>query len=92
MFLLVVLLICMVCVFYHIFQSQQLVLINVNYCSIESLVVLSEVCNRKTNSKVVAFPLKNKSAAMKYNGSACMKCIICRIVLDIGDLVKFKSR
>jgi hypothetical protein len=89
-FLLMVLLLCMVCVFYHIFQSLQLILINVDYCSTESLVVLSEASNRKTNSKVVAFLLRKKSTAMKNNGSACMKCIICRIVLNIGDLVKFK--
>jgi len=84
MFLLMVLLLCMFCVLCHIFQSQQLVLININYCCAESLVFLAEACNRKTNNKVVTFRLKNKSTAMKY--------IICRSVLDIGDLVKFKSR
>jgi len=90
MFLPIVLFLYMVCVFYHIFQSLQLVIIDVDYCGAESLVVLSEF-NRKTNSKVVVFPLRNKST-MKNNGSACMKCIICRSELNIGYLVKVKSR
>jgi hypothetical protein len=65
----------MVCLFYHLFQSQQLVLINVDYCITEPVAILSEACNRKTNSKAVAFllNLRNKPTAMKNSGSACMK-------------------